>query len=484
MRGLRRIVVVCLTALAVLGPVGPVRAAPADPPPAPVGSKYYVVGEPVAGQRESLYEIAARTLGTGRRHLEIFELTRGRPQPDGGQLSDPMVLKTGWILTLPADASGPGVYDEYPVVNQAAPPPTRDLATPGRQGAPIFEAIGVFAAVMLFAVAVAVLRGGRGTRGASTQTVSAALPPLSDPPPRSDPPVPSDAPPTHGHPARSGPPPADAERELVLAGAHSSAPPADDPYPATATSRAPHLPPTAPERPMAPERPTAPERPARPSLGGRLRPVGPPSPELPRRTPTPAPVPPLMEPPAGPGRPEVGDATELSADLRVEGLNLSVSLNGARDAAAAPFGWYGPGEAPPAATLPLLLGDRDGWRLYVDLVRCPDVLTVAGSLPDGQRYARRLIRQALADGNEVTVVGDVLGESLPNGCNRVAQLSDVEPSPTPGIVVCPQLANGDGRVSRELRTAGVQVPVVLGEVTPSRWSIAVRPTREPDAELS
>ncbi|QOC93839.1 hypothetical protein [Micromonospora craniellae] len=480
MRGLRRIVVVCLTALAVIGPVGPVHAAPADTPTAPAGSKYYVVGEPVAGQRESLYEIAARTLGTGRRHLEIFELTRGRPQPDGGQLTDPMVLKPGWILTLPADASGPGVYDEYPVATQAAPPPTRDLATPGRQGAPIFEAIGVFAAVMLFAVAVAVLRGGRGARQDTARQVN-------DPLPLSDPPSPSDVPPVHGHPGRSGLPPADADRELVLAGAHSSAPPVMDPYPATATSRTPHLPPTTPERPewpTAPDRPTPPERPVRPSLGDRLRPVGPPSLELPRRTPTPSPpVPHLPESSAGRSRPEVGDA-ELSADLRAEGLDLSVSLNGARDAAAAPFGWYGPGEAPPAATLPLLLGDRDGWRLYVDLVRCPDVLTVAGSLPDGQRYARRLIRQALADGNEVTVVGDILGDSLPNGCNRAEQLSDVEPSPTPGIVVCARLANGDGRVARELRTAGVQVPVVLGEVTPSRWSISVRPTKEPGAELS
>jgi hypothetical protein len=41
-------------------------------------AKFYVVSEPSDGQREFLFDVAARTLGDGKRYLEIFELNKGR----------------------------------------------------------------------------------------------------------------------------------------------------------------------------------------------------------------------------------------------------------------------------------------------------------------------------------------------------------------------------------------------------------------------
>jgi hypothetical protein len=76
----------------------------------PAGTgKYYVVGPPVNGQREYLYQIAAATLGDGNRYREIFDLNKGRRQPDGGRLTDPTELRSGWVLVLPADAKGAAV---------------------------------------------------------------------------------------------------------------------------------------------------------------------------------------------------------------------------------------------------------------------------------------------------------------------------------------------------------------------------------------
>ncbi|TBL44529.1 hypothetical protein EYA84_01650, partial [Verrucosispora sp. SN26_14.1] len=106
--------VVLVSALLALATAGPARAAaPADTPtPATTGSattRYYVVGATDQGAPEFLYQIAARTLGDGNRFREIFDLNRDRLQPDGARLTDPLVLREGWLLELPADADGPGV---------------------------------------------------------------------------------------------------------------------------------------------------------------------------------------------------------------------------------------------------------------------------------------------------------------------------------------------------------------------------------------
>jgi hypothetical protein len=100
-----------------------VLPSPAPSPGAgPETVKYYVVGPPKEGQREFLFEIAAKTLGDGLRYLEIFELNLGRPQPDGRRLVNPTLIESGWILLLPPDASGPSVR------TGPLPQPRRSLA--------------------------------------------------------------------------------------------------------------------------------------------------------------------------------------------------------------------------------------------------------------------------------------------------------------------------------------------------------------------
>ena len=82
----------------------PTAAAAAQPPP-PGTIKVYVVEEP----GETLADVARRTLGSGDRAGEIFDLNVGRRQRDGGALTDPNRLEPGWVLRLPADAGGPDV---------------------------------------------------------------------------------------------------------------------------------------------------------------------------------------------------------------------------------------------------------------------------------------------------------------------------------------------------------------------------------------
>ncbi|MBM6406059.1 hypothetical protein JQN72_17620 [Phycicoccus sp. CSK15P-2] len=90
----------------------PSPSSTAQPTPAPVPTgevKYYIVASEYEGEPEFLYEIAERMLGSGDRAMEIFLLNQGRRQPGGLIVSDPEVIKPGWVLELPADASGPEV---------------------------------------------------------------------------------------------------------------------------------------------------------------------------------------------------------------------------------------------------------------------------------------------------------------------------------------------------------------------------------------
>ncbi|MEU4160421.1 hypothetical protein [Actinoplanes sp. NPDC026670] len=61
------------------------------------------------GRPDSLAQIAQRTLGDPARATEILDLNRARPQSDGSALTDSGELRPGWILLLPADATGPDV---------------------------------------------------------------------------------------------------------------------------------------------------------------------------------------------------------------------------------------------------------------------------------------------------------------------------------------------------------------------------------------
>ncbi|MDN3354771.1 hypothetical protein [Actinomadura sp. DC4] len=116
--------------------MAPARALATAPAPSPTPGqavKFYVVAPAAAdGQQEFLFEIAQKTLGNGDRFGEIFDLTKGRLQRDGGRLTDPTRIKPGWVLILPDDASGPGVRQgRIPIPVPTAPRRTgTDLLVP------------------------------------------------------------------------------------------------------------------------------------------------------------------------------------------------------------------------------------------------------------------------------------------------------------------------------------------------------------------
>jgi hypothetical protein len=126
------LVVIAMAAAIWAGPLAGAgagtRSHAASPPPARV--KFYVVPPPGDGRAESLFAIAATTLGDGGRFMEIFNLNKGRLQPNGGRLTIPQTIETGWILRLPADAAGPRVHVGLlsAVTPTASPRPLRPAA--------------------------------------------------------------------------------------------------------------------------------------------------------------------------------------------------------------------------------------------------------------------------------------------------------------------------------------------------------------------
>jgi hypothetical protein len=122
LRSAAHLVAAALVVTAVVAVMGG-AAAGASGSPAPARVKYYIV--PAAGTTD-LYQVAARTLGDSSRDVEIFDLNRGRLQPDGGRLEDPRVVHPGWILQLPWDAVGPGVH--YGLLPTVVPPATVNRA--------------------------------------------------------------------------------------------------------------------------------------------------------------------------------------------------------------------------------------------------------------------------------------------------------------------------------------------------------------------
>jgi hypothetical protein len=75
----------------------------------PQPGKLYVVKPPVGRFHESLWEIAQKYLGDGRRYREVFDLNKDRVQPDGSRLTIASLIRPGWVLHMPRDAHGPGI---------------------------------------------------------------------------------------------------------------------------------------------------------------------------------------------------------------------------------------------------------------------------------------------------------------------------------------------------------------------------------------
>ncbi len=81
-------------------PAPPAQTQPSAP--ATAGPTYTVA------PRDTLGRIAARHLGDWARFEEILDLNRGRSQPDGAVLTDPGLIRPGWVLVLPPDATSSG----------------------------------------------------------------------------------------------------------------------------------------------------------------------------------------------------------------------------------------------------------------------------------------------------------------------------------------------------------------------------------------
>jgi hypothetical protein len=117
--------------------------AQADPPPPAV--KYYIVPHADNPDDITLFKIAERALGDGRRFPEIFRLNQGRLRPDGTPFTDPAAIEPGQVLQLPADAvQEPGVrFGPLPPPPAAAAPE----AAPASAEAPSGLGVGVASAV-------------------------------------------------------------------------------------------------------------------------------------------------------------------------------------------------------------------------------------------------------------------------------------------------------------------------------------------------
>lgn len=93
---------------------------------ASAGAMEFAAADYTVTPGDTLWDISAEQLGDPLRYPEIVELNRGRPQPDGGTLEDPDLIRPGWTLRLPdvvAGSAGPS-------------PETRDDAQVGPDDAP------------------------------------------------------------------------------------------------------------------------------------------------------------------------------------------------------------------------------------------------------------------------------------------------------------------------------------------------------------
>ncbi|MGC4747922.1 hypothetical protein ACLQ28_20035 [Micromonospora sp. DT201] len=486
---------------ALTGPIAHASGAPATP--AETG-KYYVVGQPVNGQREHLYAIALKTLGNGNRYHEIADLNRGRRQPDGGVLTDALTVQPGWILVLPAGAKGPGVRTgPIPAVVPGTPSPEGSSAPPPRAAAHddreidgTLLRIGGFAITLLLVIlALRVLHGGSRRRArAATGPASGPEPVASRPEPAvaSGPTIDSDAAIDPGDPPEPVNRPAAPGVPSVSASA--ATPPTTGPDPdagtrtpaaRTSTARTP-----GPRTPEA-GRSETPPRPVPSATGGGRAVVDVP---LPEDTTVAAGAPRATDPVAATTNDGAADATrpveprpalpgaddrapDVSETLLTEDGPVNVRLSGVTPGHGVPaYAWLAEGEEPPPATAPLVLGHRDGWRLHVDLARTPDVLTIVGPDGDCRRRAAAYARQLRGAGLGVTLIGDALGHETVPGARRLERFPELpapdEPRPEPYVVFCAGLPEPAAIVRQLARaTQGRAVPVILGSVPAGRWSI-------------
>jgi hypothetical protein len=162
--------------VAAHAPLGHGQLVPADDGEELIGRRVYVVQAPQGRHHESLWEIAERHLGDGRRYQEIYALNHARPQPDGRTLLLARLIQPGWLLVMPEDAVG---VERYLPANPASSAVT-DPATAGVEQADAAAVAGHGALVQVAGHGASVQAAGHGAsvqaagHGASVQGGSGA----------------------------------------------------------------------------------------------------------------------------------------------------------------------------------------------------------------------------------------------------------------------------------------------------------------------
>ncbi|MFD4371073.1 LysM peptidoglycan-binding domain-containing protein [Streptomyces sp. NPDC058486] len=102
---------------------------PTTPPPLPAQqADIYTVAD-----GDTLWQVAEAQLGDGDQYPLIYEANKGKPQPDGGRLTDPGTIRAGWQLTIPSMTPMP-VPDQ---VKTPAGSPSRTATPPSASPAPV-----------------------------------------------------------------------------------------------------------------------------------------------------------------------------------------------------------------------------------------------------------------------------------------------------------------------------------------------------------
>ncbi|MFJ8937978.1 BTAD domain-containing putative transcriptional regulator [Streptomyces sp. NPDC102365] len=97
-------------------------------------TKFYRIQPPEGRHHDSLWEVAERHLGDGRRYKEIYQLNKDRAQPDGSKLSEASLIRPGWIMEMPGDARGGELVEMPDEAPKVSPDVQRQISDYARTG--------------------------------------------------------------------------------------------------------------------------------------------------------------------------------------------------------------------------------------------------------------------------------------------------------------------------------------------------------------
>ncbi|MCX2948973.1 BTAD domain-containing putative transcriptional regulator [Lentzea sp. NEAU-D7] len=124
--------------------------------------------DPVTGNCDSMWAVTERALGDGARWPEVFELNRGKPQPNGQLLTDPHRVFPGEKLLIPSAPPPPPV--STPPIESPAPPapspetPRHEDQLPQPDSVPSGRATAFVSAALAAAVSAALVVARRRRR--------------------------------------------------------------------------------------------------------------------------------------------------------------------------------------------------------------------------------------------------------------------------------------------------------------------------------